>query len=400
MHSESASRLVAGIGRNIPRVRSAMVAQRERPLPEWLRGAGLVLVAYIASRVLICGVIVFSRMVMIRAHWWHPGGLASVLTQWDGELWYVQLARYGYHVGWQGDRPPHAFFPMYPILIRMASVVFRDMVVAALVVSNLCLIAGALFLNALIRLDFKDPRVSRIAIMFFMFSPMSFFFSSAYTESTFFMLATASLLAARNGRWLAACLLGMCLSATRSPGIAIGLPLFMEHIRQVWDRGAPLRSLWHPRVLLLAIVPLGLGFYMLFSYIEFKDAFAFTTAAKAFGREFTSPMKALLFLRTYPMFYYIFYVLTLGLNLLLLALGLLLRVRLSYIAFSAALLFIYLCSATFEAFPRYVSVEFPLYIIAGVITSRVNAMYEPFLACSIGVLTLCTIMSANGYWMT
>ncbi|MBA2743911.1 MAG: hypothetical protein H0U43_06320 [Chthoniobacterales bacterium] len=395
-----ASQLIAAMRGGVARVVNAIAAQRAQPTPELLRGASWVLIAFVGSRILIFGIMILSRMVMIRAHWWHPGDLSTVLSQWDGELWYVQLARHGYHIGYQGGRPPHAFFPMYPIMIRMASVLFRNMVIAGLVVSNLCLIAGAVFLNALIRLDYKDPRVARMAIMFFMFTPMSFFFSSAYTESTFFMLATGSLLAARNGRWLLACLLGMCLSATRSPGIAIGLPLLMEHLRQTWDRSAPLRSLLNPRILLLGIVPLGLGFYMLYSHIVFHNAFAFTAAAKAFGREFTSPVAALQFLRTYPMFFYIFYVVALGLNVLLLAAGMLMRVRWSYLVFSAALLFIYLCSATFEAFPRYISVEFPLYIIAGLITARVRGVYEPLLACSMGVLTLCTMMSANGYWMT
>ncbi|MEP6955346.1 MAG: mannosyltransferase family protein [Chthoniobacterales bacterium] len=367
---------------------------------EFWRDARWVFAAYLGSRILICGAILFSRMVMIRARWWHAGGLASVLSQWDGELWYVQIARHGYELGWQGDRPPHGFFPAYPILIRLTSFIFHDMVTAALVVSNLCLLAGACFLIALVRFEFKDPRVARATIMLFMFSPMSFFFSSTYSESTFFVLATGSILAARNRHWLLACLLGMCLSATRTPGIAIGLPLFLEHLRQTWSREAPIRSLLNPRILLLALVPLGLGLFMLYSHLAFGDAFLFTKSAKVFGREFTSPVEALLYLRHYPMFYFLLYTVSLVLNLCLLLAGLLMRVRFSYLAYSAALLFIYLSSATFEAFPRYISVEFPLYIIAGLIVTRFSWSYEPVLAGSMGALTLCVILWANGYWMT
>jgi hypothetical protein len=50
--------------------------------------------------------------------------------------------------------------------------------------------------------------------------------------------------------------------------------------------------------------------------------------------------------------------------------------------------------------PRYFSVEFPLFIVIGLIVARFERAYEPLLAASIALLTLCTVLSANGYWMT
>ncbi len=372
---------------------------RQEEQRQFFNGAAVVFAGFVASRLIIFAIIVLSRMVMVHAAWWHPGGLVSVLTQWDGELWYIQIARHGYHIA-AGDHLPHGFFPLYPLLIKLFSIVFRDLRIAALVVSHLSLLTAALFLNALVRLDYKDPRVSRAAVMLFLFNPVAFFYSNAYTESTFFMLATIAFFAARKGRWLAACLAGMLLAASRPPGVLIVLPLAFEYLRHWWLSDRTLAALLERRILLLALVPLGLGLYMAYDFVAFHDALAFSHAAKVFGRSFTSPLHTLSFLRTYTTFYYLLFSGTVVITLLLLLLGVGFRLRASYLIFAASLTFLYLCSATFEAFPRYVSVEFPLFIVLGLLAAKFRWSYEPLLGCSVCLLGLLTIMSANGYWMT
>ena len=109
-----------------------------------------------------------------------------------------------------------AWFPLYPILVRAVEFVVRDYQVASILVSNGCLIGAALLLMRLLRLDY-DEQVCRRAITFLMFNPVSFFLSSAYTESTFLFLLISALLAARQGKWFLAVLAGMCLTATRVP---------------------------------------------------------------------------------------------------------------------------------------------------------------------------------------
>jgi hypothetical protein len=218
------------------------IARRLRGQQSWsdlARAAEPVLVPFVASRLIIFALIIISKMVMVRAYYWHPGGLLSVLTQWDGELWYIGIARKGYTFSTTGPSSL-PFFPFYPILVKLVSFVFRDMRVAAVLTSHACLLAAGFFLHALIRIDYKDPRVARAAVMFLMFSPVSFFFSNAYTESTFLMLATGAFLAARKGHWLVASLAGMCLAATRNVGLLITLPV-VHRIR------APNMETWRDR---------------------------------------------------------------------------------------------------------------------------------------------------------
>lgn len=386
----------------------APAGSRQRAVADFVYSARWVLAAFVTSRLLIFAVIMLSRLIFVRAESWHPGGLLSVLGQWDGDLWYLEIARNGYSFS-TVQPSPMPFFPFYPMLVKLVSFVFHDMRIAAFVVSHSCLLAAGLMLHALISVDYKDPRVSRVAVTFLMFNPAAFFFSHAYTESTFLMLAIGSFLSAIKGRWLLAGVLAMCLSATRNVGILIGLPLFIEYVRQF--SGRPLAGLLHPRVLLLGLVPLGLGGYMLFSYVKFDDPLAFVHASKVWGRTFTSPRETFASLERYEPFLKWWFLTTMGAALLLWLgsfhlrtrahhLVLYFRVRPSYLVFVAMLIATYWCASSMEAWPRFLSVAFPLYIILGVVASRFRWAYEPLLAGSITMLTIAIVLSASGFWIT
>ena len=364
-----------------------------------LRGWQWVLLAFVASRLLIFAVIHFSRLVFVPAGFWHPGGVMSVLLQWDGELWYVNIARNGF--SYSPILPSSmGFFPFYPLLIRIAGFVFHDFRFAALVVSHVALLSAGLLLNALINLDYNDRRINRAAIMFLMFSPVSFFFSNAYTESTFLMLALGAFLAARRGYWLVACLAGMCLAATRNVGFLITLPLFVEYVRQNCRSWRDWKPLVHPRVLLFGIIPLGFAAFLLIGYLKFADPFAYVHATAVWGRRFTTPIETMKSLQWLPTFYAMLFTSVLGVALLLWGAGIRFRVRLSYMVYATMLITIYLCGASLEAIPRYLSIVFPVFIILGFIAARFPWSYVPLLAASSGILTLCTILSAVGYWIT
>ena len=55
---------------------------------------------------------------------------------------------------------------------------------------------------------------------------------------------------------------------------------------------------------------------------------------------------------------------------------------------------------TMASSPRFLSIIFPLFIVLGLITARFEGVYAWLLAASVAALTLCTILLANGYWMT
>jgi hypothetical protein len=357
-----------------------------------------VVIAFVASRLIIFGLILLSRMVVVPGRFWHPGGLLSVLVDWDG-AWYLSIARDGYSFT-PGVESNLGFFPFYPALVWIVSVVVRNVAVAGVIVSNASLLGAGLLLNALINIDYDDLKLNRAAAMFLMFSPVSFFFSDAYTESTFLMLALASFLAARRGQWLVACLCGMCLSATRNAGLLIALPLFIEFVRSHWDPSAGVRSLLRPRILLLGLVPMGFGFFVLYSYYAFGDPLAFFRATSVWGRTLTTPWNTIRRLAEFEVFYRWLFAGAVITGFAVFVAGIWLKVRASYMVFAALLFALYLCANSFEGIPRYLSVVFPFYIALALLARRFEWSYTPLFASTAALLALCTVLSANGYWMT
>jgi hypothetical protein len=359
---------------------------------------------FTASRLILVTLIVFSRQIIERGpHVWvsrqteHGGTLLDILTQWDG-MWYRLIASQGY-------APPTpevaaAWFPLYPILVRAVEFIVRDFQVASLVVSNGCLIAAALLLMRLLRLDY-DELVSRRAITFLMFNPVSFFLSSAYTESIFLLLSIGALFAARQGKWLVAALSGMCLSATRAPGLMIGAPLFTEYVLEWWKGGGTARAFFRPRLLLLALVPVGLAAYLFYSYVQRGDLLLPLHAqASGWGKTLTLPWDSFLWPRSFPPSHIPLYRTIVGAAIILIGAGFFLRLRATYSVYAVASILFCLAWGTLEALPRYISIIFPIYIVLALLSSRWKWMYEPLLAFSIALLALCTVLFANAYQMT
>ena len=364
----------------------------------------------IVSRLMIFATILLSRMAFAAGKSGPlvgpepKGTLLTVLNYWDG-TWYRTIGQVGYFSDlllWKDDVPlALACFPFYPLLIRLVAFVIPDFWIASVVVSNICFLVSAVLFDALIKLDYSDPKVGHRAITFLMFSPMIFFFSMAYTESTFLMLSLAAFLAARKEKWLIASLCGMCLSATRPPGFLIALPLFIEYLQQ-WRKSEPtLRTLFRPPLFLLGLIPLGLVAFMVFCYFELGSFFASMHAHQAgWGQKLAYPWHAITGLDEFAPFYRWLFVGALVVGGSLFAAGFWLRIRLSYLVWIGVLIAFSLSWGTMTSSPRYLSIIFPLFIVLGLITARFEGAYEWLLAASVAVLTLCTVLIANGYWMT
>jgi hypothetical protein len=357
-----------------------------------------------ASRLILVALIVFSRQiiergphVVVSTQTEHGGTLLDILTQWDGN-WYRLIAEHGY-----GPPMPEvaaAWFPVYPILVRAVEFIVRDFQVASLLVSNGCLIAAALLLLRLLRLDY-DELVGRRTITFLMFNPVSFYLSSAYTESTFLLVSIGALFAARQGKWLIAALSGACLSATRAPGLLIGAPLFAEYLIQWQERGRRARTFFRPHLLLLALVPVGLAAYLVYLYMQRGDLFL-PMHAQASGWEkiLTLPWQTFLWPRSFPASHIPLYQAIVGSALVLTGAGFFLRLRPTYLVYAVVSILFYLAWGSLEGLPRYVSILFPLHLVLALLSSRWKWLYEPLLAFSIALLALCTVLFANAYQIT
>ncbi|CAM9424023.1 unnamed protein product [Ectocarpus fasciculatus] len=106
------------------------------------------------------------------------------------------------------EEQAHAFFPLYPWVVRWAAAALRalllttglvlnkasSLVLAAVLVSNTCFVASAVLLYRLGAAVTGDSLLARRGALAFCVTPASVFFSTAYTESLYTMLSFAGLL--------------------------------------------------------------------------------------------------------------------------------------------------------------------------------------------------------------
>jgi hypothetical protein len=147
------------------------------------------------------------------------GRLLGPWAHWDG-VWFVRIAADGYKAH------PHseAFFPLYPLLVRVVAAGAGDYVVAGLIVSLACYAGAMVVLFKLARAEL-GPRVALWSVALISISPTALFFQAVYSESLFLLLTLLTFWWARRGRWALAGLAGLLAVLTRSSGLLLILPL-------------------------------------------------------------------------------------------------------------------------------------------------------------------------------
>jgi len=208
--------------------------------------------------------------------------LAAPLGRWDS-VWYLAIAEGGY-----GDGAREAFFPLYPLLVRIVSVPLGSALIAGALVSTALLAVALVLLHRLVALD--HPRaVARNAVLVTALFPVSFFFSAVYSESLFLAVSIGAVYAARRERWAWAGLLGMLAATTRSAGVLLLVPLAMIYL---WDVARPSLRTRRPLradALWLLAVPLGLALYCALLELGGHDPFAPFRAQEVWFRSFAGP---------------------------------------------------------------------------------------------------------------
>lgn len=200
-----------------------------------------------------------------------PRVIGEMFNRWDATN-YERIAEVGYKSEGH-DRLFIVFFPLYPLLIRIAYYVlypFQSYFVAALFVSALASVAAGFFLQVLVAGDGGDDAEAERSAWYMSLFPTAYFLAMPYTEALFLALAVASFVAARRRRWAWSGTLGLLACATRAQGIALAPALAVEALhRERW--AAPQRAFW------LALVPVGLLAYLGINWTVFGDPLEFMT---------------------------------------------------------------------------------------------------------------------------
>jgi hypothetical protein len=152
------------------------------------------------------------------------------LSLWDG-AWYQRIAADGY-----ADRNAAAFWPLFPLLIRSMSELFRiPLDLAGVVLSNGFFLVALWALHRLVSQSYEKD-IARRTVWLIALCPFSFFFSAVYTESLFFLLMVIAVLFARESRWTLAAFALLLVTLTRSSGVLVAIPMIIAALQQYgWD---------------------------------------------------------------------------------------------------------------------------------------------------------------------
>lgn len=189
---------------------------------------------------------------------------------WDSK-WYLDIAMYGYSADITSEAVLRInFFPLYPVLARILGHALIGPFVAGLVISNVSLLGSCYFLYKIARLD-ASKEESLLAVKYVFLFPTAFILNGFFTESLSLLLILMVMYHARTGKWHLVGIAGFFLALTKSLGVFMFIPAGLEYLRQ---RQYNLKKLdW--RCLFLALLPAGLGVYMLYNHYLLGDFLAF-----------------------------------------------------------------------------------------------------------------------------
>lgn len=230
-----------------------------------------------------------------------PRSFGHLFERWDW-LRYQGIAAHGYSLEARHGSSI-AFFPGYPLILRIAHFVFGSWVFTGLIIS---FVSGAIAAVALSRIIAMEARErfgtgerglsrTRTAVregtLMWVFAPAAFFLAVGYTEAPFLAFALPAWLAARKNRWLLSSVLMIGASAIRINGVFEVVAVAVLFLTQVKPR--KVRDWLRAWPFVLPMLPVLAYMAYLWNWTGDWDAWQHAEQ-KGWNRHLTDPVHALL----------------------------------------------------------------------------------------------------------
>lgn len=200
--------------------------------------------------------------------------LLNALGQSDAQ-WYLKIALDGYPTeilsapeGYKNawEILIYAFFPIYPLVLFLFNLVFKDIEFTAFLVTNLIMLTNFFSLYFVITKLFNKNVAIKTIFLIFLF-PFSIFFRSYFTEGLYLLLLIwFSYFLIKKEFLLSASVLGV-MNITRGSGVFLNILILIYLLKEVIGKRFPLRYL--PISIYLLVIPLGV--WMLYNYLQTGD---------------------------------------------------------------------------------------------------------------------------------
>jgi hypothetical protein len=216
-------------------------------------------VVHIVVRVAVLAAVLVAVAVHPLGTGSYGGDIGAALGKSDG-VWYLGIAHHGY-----GSPPPigpdgsyvHltslAFFPLYPLIVRVVAVTGLPYLGAALLVTGGAGLAAAL-LVALWARAIVGTRGALVLLAIWELFPSSAVLDLAYSEALFVAAAAGALLALQRRAWVLAGLAATVAGLTRPTGGAVVAAVWVAVGLEWWRRRRPSA----PSLAAALVAPVGL----------------------------------------------------------------------------------------------------------------------------------------------
>ena len=389
---------------------------------------GLFLVAYLAPRFLA----------------YKPSfPYADMLAQSGLPAWLFSFANFdGVHCltiarqGYKGVGLIQAFFPVFPLSLRLGIRLGIDPIIFGVALSSLATLATLYLINATLKQwGFIWPK-RLVTIFAFLVFPGSLFLGALYTEGLFLLWVWLNLYLVAKKRYFLASLVAGIASATRIVGVFLVIPPVLAYLNEtcflklkfsfknlkaslkLYLNQCLLQVKKRPKtpfvaIFLTLIGGLGLFVYMFYLFKNFHDPLYFWHVQNEFGlgkeekivlypQVAWRALKILVTVHVYNLKYFAylqeFLWGTFGLVLILLTLSL---KKVPFYVFLLSLMFFLLptTAGTFSSMVRYIMLapSIPLGFLA--IYNRSRLLSFLIFAVIIGLLAINTAMFIQGYWV-
>lgn len=352
------------------------------PLPSWLRVAALV----VAIKVVVFLTVILSLSLLPpifdgdnylkRFHW--PTDEAPshtwMLKTWDSAH-YLYLSERGY----ADAGGSAAFFPLWPMVIRVASPLFGTSLWAGLILANLFSLAGwTIFHRFAARL--VDEPTADTSLLLGLAYPGAFYFCLPYTEALFLLVTVSVFYLVASNRLVAAALLSILAPMTRAVGVFLFIPIAWQAFRD-WRKGE--RPLWH---LALAVAPaVGFGLTLGILWIATGNPLIGFEAQANYASQGSvfKVLQPVPFIKSFIDVWGVHGVLHSGIDRVLfvaMTIGLVLTARFEktvgpMTVYSALLIIVPAMTMSFMAFTRFPAVVFPVFLATGSVLSAPSKRY-------------------------
>jgi hypothetical protein len=335
----------------------------------------------------------------------YPEKLVNAWVQWDAH-WYLDILDDGYDKDFpqvQPDDPlchnkdgycqrDFAFFPVYPLTVfAVKSITGINADILGIAISNMFFVFAVIGLYLLVK-EIYNPDLAKYSAIAMMVYPVGYVFSGMMSESIFIFLLIIGYYAAYKKHWIVAGVIGAILSATRIVGILIIFSYLLLYLEQNNFKIVKSVKFYYKVLIAIAMSFVGIVGYMIYLQYHLGEPLAFLMIQNYWEKStanlnplFAIPF-ALIDYRVEGSMLAHFY----NFGFLVLATTLFVWSSIKKIlpmSLNIILLWflIPMTSGTMLALSRYISVEFPIYILLGVICFR-YPKYAPIILSIMSLL--------------